>query len=78
MTNLTQAIAVTVRDHVRQRGIRQVDLALVLGLPQSAVSSRLTGRTPFTLADLEQLAEYLGVPVSDLLQPRVPQSDEAA
>jgi transcriptional regulator with XRE-family HTH domain len=70
MTNLTTATAAAVREHVRRHSLRQVDVALALGLSQQAVSDRLTGRTPFTLSDLERLAELLGVPVAELLQPR--------
>lgn len=70
MSDLTSSTAQAVRQHLRQRGLSQTAAALALGLSQQAVSDRLTGRTPFTLADLERLAVLLGVPVSELLQPR--------
>ena len=70
MANLIEATAATVREELARRGIRQVDVALALGLSQPAISDRLRGRTPFTLADLERLAELLGVNVAELLQPR--------
>lgn len=40
-----------------------------LGLSQQALSDRFTGRTPFTLEDLDRLAVYLGVTVAELLAP---------
>ena len=73
MTNLTRSTASAVRDALASRGIRQVDAAAALGLSQQATSDRLRGRTPFTLADLERLAELLGIPVADLVQPRADQ-----
>ena len=67
---LTQSTAAAVRELLRRRSLRQADLAMALGLSPGAVSDRLRGRTPFTLADLERIAELLEVPVSELLQPR--------
>ncbi|WP_372593577.1 helix-turn-helix domain-containing protein [Actinotalea sp.] len=69
-TNLTAAIADAVREHLRRRGVSQRTAGPLLGMSQQALSDRLTGRTPFTLADLERLADLLDLPVSDLLQPR--------
>lgn len=77
-TNLTRCIAAAVRAAMRARGVRQVDVALALGLSQPAVSARLNGRTPFTLADLERLADLLGVTVSELLQPPAEPIGESA
>lgn len=70
MRTLTEAIAESVRERLTQRGIRQRDAAPVLGLSQTALSDRMRGRTPFTLQDLERLADYLGIDVAELLQPR--------
>lgn len=70
MTSLVASIAASVREHLARRGIRQRQAAPVLGLSQQALSDRLTGRTPFTVPDLERLAELLGIDVAELLQPR--------
>jgi antitoxin component HigA of HigAB toxin-antitoxin module len=77
MAQLSQAIAAAVREHLRRRDIRQIDLVPVLGLSQPALSSRLTGRTPFTLENLERLADHLGIPVTELLEPPAPLVDHA-
>lgn len=69
MTNSAAAAAVAVREALRARGIHQQEIAPVLGLSQPAVSDRLRGRTPFTLADLDRLAAHLGVTVPQLLEP---------
>lgn len=70
MADLTTSTAAAVREHLRQRGITQQQAGPVLGLSQQALSDRLTGRTAFSLADLERLADLLGIDVRELLQPR--------
>jgi predicted transcriptional regulator len=67
MTDPTAAMAATVRAHLHRRGIRQTDVAPVLGLSQPSVSDRLTGKTPFTLVDLQRLAANLGITVAELM-----------
>jgi hypothetical protein len=49
------------RQLMEDRGVNQVQLADVLGIPQSAISDRLRGRTNLTLADLRRLALFFGV-----------------
>lgn len=58
-----------VAEHLRVRRLSQRRVAPAIGLSQQALSDRLIGRTPFTLADLDRLAEYLGVTVVELLAP---------
>jgi transcriptional regulator with XRE-family HTH domain len=77
MTNLTRAASAAVREALRSRGLRQQDVASVLGLSQASVSDRLTGKTPFTLKDLERIAEHLGIPVAELLEPPATLVDDA-
>lgn len=77
MSKLTSATAASVREALRSRGLRQVDLIPVLQLSQPALSARLTGHTPFTLKDLERIAEHLGIPVAELLESPASLVDEA-
>jgi len=69
MSSLNQATAATIHGLLTRGGLRQVDVAPALGLSQQAVSDRLRGRTPFTLVDLERLADLLQVDVRVLVQP---------
>lgn len=46
---------------MREHGATQTQLADVLGMHQVAVSARVRGRTPLTLADIERLADFFGV-----------------
>lgn len=52
-------------------GLRQADLARLLGLTQSSISARLAGRTPFTVAELAILAAEFDVDAGDLIPPAV-------
>lgn len=67
MTTITDRVAERTRHHMSTQQLRQADLAFQLNLPQSAVSARLAGRVPFKLAEVEKVAAWLGVPLSELV-----------
>lgn len=67
MSNLTIATAQAVRSELRHRGISQAAIAPVIGVNQPAISARMRGRVPFSIADLERIAAHLGIDVRDLL-----------
>ncbi len=48
-------------------GVKQQDIADALGLPQSAVSARFTGKTEWRVVELLTVASLLGVTPSELL-----------
>lgn len=45
----------------------QAELAVLLGIEQSAVSKKLTGRRPFFPHEIYAIAEWLDRPISDFL-----------
>lgn len=45
----------------------QVELAEILGVPQTSVSRRLHGKIPFRVDELEKVADALGVHPAQLL-----------
>ena len=49
------------RGTMRRRKISQADIAYRLGLPQGAISKRLSGKVEFTLWELINLAEILDI-----------------
>ena len=53
----------------RQRRTQQ-DVALLLGVSQTAVSRRLTGSIPFDVSELLTVARWLGVSAASLLGER--------
>jgi transcriptional regulator with XRE-family HTH domain len=70
MTNtdrINEAVAAEVRAHVARQQMRQSDLAGLLGISPSGVSSRLSGRTPLAAGELVVIAEWLGVAPADLI-----------
>lgn len=50
-----------------RRRVTQKRLAQMLGMSQAAVSDRQRGHTPWSLAELDQVADLFGVTVADLL-----------
>lgn len=64
-----QSAARTIRALMRQRNVAQTDLAQLLDLPQSGISDRLRGKTPFKETELRKIAAYLEVHASQLLEP---------
>lgn len=56
-----------IRAEMARRGISQQKLARHLNLAQSAVSSRLRGKTAFDINELVAVAAFLDVPLAILL-----------
>ena len=75
---LPAAVAATVREVLKSRGLSQQEAAPIFGLSQQALSDRLRGRTPFTLVDLDRLADHLGITVAELLEPPASVVDDEA
>ncbi|SEL28083.1 helix-turn-helix domain-containing protein [Streptacidiphilus jiangxiensis] len=64
-TEETLRLTVAALSHVR--GETQADLAAAIGSTQTQVSRRQAGRTAWTLADCDRLANHYGIPVLVLL-----------
>lgn len=67
---LTEAVAAEIRVHLARQRRRGTDLAEFLGISTAAVSAKLNDKTPFTLTEVERIAEWLQVPVRELLGER--------
>lgn len=65
-TNPDERIAANVRAEMARRSISQQTIARQLGWTQAYASRRIRGRTPFDAGQLEQVAEIIGVPISEL------------
>ena len=59
--SLSARVAAEVRAQAGRHGLKQVDLAELLGLTPGQVSGRYRGRIPFTLRDLDILAKRFGI-----------------
>lgn len=66
-TPTTQRIAANVRAEMARRQITQSAMSKETGLSQTAISRRLVGSIPFTVNELDRIADILTVPVSHLI-----------
>jgi transcriptional regulator with XRE-family HTH domain len=63
----TAAVAASVRAEAARRGFKQVDLAAMLGLSQAAMSRKLHGLIPFTIAEVYELADVMDLDATELV-----------
>ena len=64
---LAGGVAENIRVACARRGWKQVDLARALGVSKATVNAKWMGDRPWQLADIEDVAEALHVPVQGLL-----------
>ena len=64
---LSTSVSANIRAEMARRGLGQRDLADALGLSRPAISNRLIGKTPWTVDELEIVAQGLGVEPASLL-----------
>lgn len=62
-----EVVGATVRAELARAGKSQTDLAVVLGVTQTAVSKRLRGVTPFDVNELAAVAAALDLDISVLI-----------
>lgn len=83
-TDLNDKVAAEVRAALGRFQLKQLDLAAVLGVTQTQVSRRLRGEVPFTLRDVDAIAEWFSTSPAVLLgyanepQPRKPKLTQCA
>lgn len=65
--SLAMVVAANVRAEVARRGLDQIDVAQALGVSRTWINARWRAHRPFSLADLELVARFLGMDPADLL-----------
>lgn len=65
--SLPATVAGEVRAEMARQQINQQRVADALGFSRQALSRRITGEVPFDVAELEKIADLLGVPVARLI-----------
>lgn len=65
--SVTAAVAAEVRAEVARKQISQDKLAAQIGCSRQSLNRRLTGATPFDVAELAAIADALGVPMAQFL-----------
>lgn len=68
---LTNTVAAGVRAELARRGISRADAATKLGISRTLLWHRLRGDSSFTVAELEAMAELLGVSVAEFFPVKV-------
>jgi transcriptional regulator with XRE-family HTH domain len=63
----SERVAATVRAELARHRKTQAGLARALGLARTSMHRRITGEQPFDVAELHVVADYIGIPVADLL-----------
>jgi len=66
-TTPTKQTGANIRAEIARRKISQTTLAKHLGLSQTSISARLSGRTAFDINEIHAVAVFLGVPITVLL-----------
>lgn len=64
---LTETVAAEVRAELARQSISRTEAAQRLGMSRTALWSKLRGDYPFKLAELQEVAEMLGVSVTRFL-----------
>ncbi len=67
-TKLHDVVSGEVRAHLARSRKTQRDLSELLGISQPQVSARLRGSVVWDVDEIAAIAQWLGVPVSDLVR----------
>ena len=67
-SSLPHDVAAEVRAHLARQRLSGRQAAMRLGWTQPYMSRRLTGEIPFDVADLEAIANLLGIPATAFFQ----------
>jgi transcriptional regulator with XRE-family HTH domain len=60
-------VVANIRAELARRGKTQEDLAEALGIARQNISQRLRNRVSFRIEELQAVADFLGIPIADLL-----------
>jgi peptidyl-prolyl cis-trans isomerase A (cyclophilin A) len=66
-----EVVSRVVRVYMAARDETQEELGLALGVSRPAITQKLSGRSKWTLADLDGLARHYGVDIPELLSGRI-------
>lgn len=64
---MTHLVAARVRDEMASRGVSVKELADATGLARMTLTRRLTGHSPFTIAELDTLSAHFGTTADRLM-----------
>lgn len=68
---LTEIVTAEIRAELARQRKTFAQLAIMLGVNPATITRRMAGHYPWTTEELEKTARWLGIPVADLVSPRV-------
>lgn len=77
-TTSREEIAENVRVAMAPRRVAVGEIAAVIGKSQSSASDRINGHTHFRVDELQAVAEFLKVPLAQLLEPAADRAEVSA
>lgn len=66
---LDERVAAQIRALMAARRLTSAELGEALGISQSSASRRMVGEGTFTLNEIQAAADWLGVPITDIIIP---------
>lgn len=66
---MPNTLTAEIRAALARKGTTTAEIATVLSRSQATASRKLNGQIPITLDELAAIAEFLDVPLADLLPP---------
>ncbi|MCF0114840.1 MAG: helix-turn-helix transcriptional regulator [Erysipelotrichaceae bacterium] len=72
MVNMNEVISNNILQLMKQKGVKQIDLANYLGVSKQIVSKMLNGSRMINAIELQKIAEFFSVSMESLLQ--IPQT----
>lgn len=67
--NYAKTVAKAVSEAIKAGGKTQVEISTKTGIPRATLARRLSGLTPFTVAELAAIATELEIPLTYLVTP---------
>jgi transcriptional regulator with XRE-family HTH domain len=67
-TGFADRVAAEVRAQIARAGVTSSFVADAIGMPKATLSRRLTGKSPFDVYEIAQIAEVLAFDVAVLMQ----------
>jgi hypothetical protein len=68
MDSVSRAVAGAVAEAIAANGHTQLSVSEATGIPRTTLLRRLGGVTPFTVAELAAIADFLGMAAADFLK----------
>lgn len=66
-STVSRSVTANIRAELARRDLKQPDLATALGMHPMSVSKRMTGQVAWSIDELQTIADWFGVRLTDLI-----------